>query len=262
FRSESKINALLNNLKKHGISDLFPHLCPCSEDGSISAYDDLQVERLVNSANGLRVIPWVGGVYRDQCVPENKKWRHNFVLSISELFKKHPKLAGIQINIEPMPDNTESFITLLKEIKIALPQGKVLSVAAYPPPTKWHPFPEVHWSKNYFTEVTQNCDQVAVMMYDTAVRFDKFYIHLMKEWSNEVLNWSSSTPVLLGIPAYDDSGTGYHYPEVENITSALKGIKACLNNKSQLPENLQGLALYCEWQMNEEKWQQFADKIN
>jgi D-methionine transport system ATP-binding protein len=62
-----------------------------------------------------------------------------------------------------MPSGDSDFLKLLDAIRAVLPKGKLLSIAAYPPPTRWHPFPEVHWEQNYFREVAKRCDQVAVM---------------------------------------------------------------------------------------------------
>ena len=55
--------------------------------------------------------------------------------------------------------------------------------------------------------------------------------------------------LILGIPAYEDAGIGYHHPRVENIISALRGISA-----SGRTEKIGGIAIYCEWEMNEAKW--------
>ena len=93
---------------------------------------------------------------------------------------------------------------------------------------------------------------MAVMMYDTAIPLEKFYIKLMTDWTREIVNATRSTncEVLLGIPAYDDAGVGYHHPQVENISSALQGIAA-----QDLRKWARGIAIYCEWEMDKTKWQ-------
>ena len=50
-------------------------------------------------------------------------------------------------------------------------------------------------------------------------------IRLGRSWTGELAGATRSggCELLLGIPAYDDAGTIYHYPQVENISSALKG---------------------------------------
>ena len=100
----------------------------------------------------------------------------------------------------------------------------MLSVAAFPPPTLWHPFGDVHWDEEYYKEVSGRVDQIVVMMYDTALRFQKVYQNLVVHWTREVLDWSNGPEVLLGLPAYQDEDVAYHDPEVENLMNAILGI--------------------------------------
>ena len=253
FRSIEKISALFKKLADNKISTVYPHLCPAQMNGKIALYDSGQVERFLNIAvqYNIKVIPWIGGVYEGSARPADEKWRKNFVASVDELLKKHPRLAGVQVNIEPMPSSEVGFLMLLDELR-PVTQGKILSVAAYPPPTKWHQFPNVHWHLFYIKRLTNHCDQLAVMMYDTAIPLENFYIKLMTDWTNQLAVTVRKTgcELLLGIPAYEDAGVGYHHPSVENINSALQGISA-----SDRKNEVNGIAIYCEWEMDENKWQ-------
>src|SRR5262249_6556029 len=149
------IMALAATLRGNHITDVFPHLCPCEITGEIAPVDSAQVERFLDAFPGFRVMPWVGGVLRSQARPIDLKWRARFIQSINQLMREHPRFAGIQINIEPMPSGNPEFLTLLEEIRASLPKDKLLSVAAYPPPTRWHPFPDVHWEEPYFRAVAK-----------------------------------------------------------------------------------------------------------
>lgn len=100
------------------------------------------------------------------------------------------------------------------------------------------------------------------MMYDTAIRFPKIYQHLMKSWTQKVLEWSGDTPVLLGLPAYDDEGAGYHYPNVENLEHSLKGIHSELSKHQKLPQNYYGVSLYSEWEMTSQEWKLFTREFS
>ena len=252
FRSVEKISALFKKLADNKISTVYPHLCPAQMNGKIALYDSGQVERFLDIAEqyNIKVIPWIGGVYEESARPANEKWRKNFVASVDELLQKHPRLAGIQINIEPWPSDNVGFLMLLDAIR-PVTKGKILSVAAYPPPTRWHQFPDVHWPLVYIKRLTNHCDQLAVMMYDTAIPLEKFYIKLMTDWTKQLTTATSSSTceLLLGIPAYDDAGVGYHHPQVENINSALQGVSA-----SPRKNAINGIAIYCEWEMDENKW--------
>ena len=139
-----------------------------------------------------------------------------------------------------------------------MPTNKILSVAAYPPPTRWHPYPDVHWDESYFREVAKRCDQLAVMAYDAGQRIPKTYQRLMADWAREILAWSEWKEVLIGVPAYDDTGVGYHNPRVENLTNALLGIHRALSS-APLIQNFRGLAIYCEWEMDTNEWQHWRE---
>ena len=253
FRSSERIAALAARLRDHGITDVFPHLCPAVELGNLPPADDAQVERFLDGMSGIRTIVWIGGPNGSSVLAKSSRWRSTFCASIRDLFSRHPRLAGVQLNVEPCTSGDTDFLVLLEDVRRALPRGTVLSVAAYPPPTHWHPFPDVHWDEAYFREVAKRSDQLAVMMYDTSIRHPKFYTKLMADWTEEILKWSEGKAVLLGVPTYSDSNVGYHNPKVETIRHALPGIHAGLARLT-VPTNYQGIAVYSEWETDADEW--------
>ncbi len=257
FRDPEKISALAKLLRQHHITDVFPHLCPSDPFGNLPEMDAARTERFLGEFKDFRVMPWIGGPQGPSTRFRDLSWRASFIGNITNLLASHPRFAGVQINIEPMDSGDKGFLRLLEEIHAALPKDKLLSVAAYPPPTRWQPHSEVHWDESYFREVAHRCDQVAVMMYDTGVRMPKIYEHIMAGWTHEVLAWSEGKPVLLGVPAYEDAGVEYHDPRVENLRTALLAIHKALGDGTP-PTNYQGVALYSEWEMNKDKWDSFA----
>lgn len=259
FRNPDEVQKLAELLRRHGITDVFPHLCPASPDGSVPPVDDPQTRRFLAEFQGFRVMPWVGGVSGVHVFLDNENWRRHFVFSVRNLLNEHPQFAGLHVNIEPCPSGNQGFLRLLEEIRKALPPGKTLSVAAFPPPTLLHPFKKVHWDKEYYQEVAKRVDQIAVMMYDTSMPLPKLYQWLLASWTKDVLGWGQTKEVLLGLPAYDDPGVAYHHPRVENLVNAFPGIHAGLSRADVLPENYQGVALYCEWEMEEHEWQTMAE---
>lgn len=259
FRNPAAIQALAARLRALHVTDVFPHLAPCSLAGELVAHDPNQTERFLDAFDGFRVMPWVGGVLDKHTATESASWRDEFAANIAGLLQQHPRLAGIHINIEPWPESDENLLKTLETIRAALPTDKLLSVAAYPPPSIWHPHREVHWSSDYFIQVAKRCDQVAVMMYDTSLRSDKFYRSLMADWTESLLLNAGDTQVLLGVPVYDDAGVGYHHPEIENLSNALPGIHAGLLRFDTLPEQYQGVAIYCEWELDADDEQLWSE---
>ncbi|MDR0933362.1 MAG: hypothetical protein LBM70_10155 [Victivallales bacterium] len=252
YRSFSRIVELMRNLKFQQIRFVYPHLCPAQFSGEIAPYNQEQVERFLDVAEeyDIIVIPWVGGVLGESARIENRRWRTQFAASIQTMLSEHPRLGGVQINIEPLPSMNQDFLLLLEELRPILKE-RILGVAAYPPPTRWQMVSSVHWELPYLTEVAKRSDQMAVMMYDTSIKLEKFYIKLMCEWTQELQNAlaNSNCSLLLGIPAYEDSGVKYHYPEVENLYSSLLGI-----NAANPGGNYIGCAIYCQWEVTPEKW--------
>ena len=261
YRSPERIRELASLLEDHGITDAYPHLCPAEADGSLPPVDREQVKRFLESCPELRVLPWIGGARDDSAFPDDPAWRAGFAASAGQLLAAHPELAGVHVNIEPCPSGSQDFLKLLDELRAVLPRGKILSVAAYPPPTRLHPHVEVHWDEAYYREVARRCDQMAVMMYDTALSSGKLYQSLMADWTREVLQWSGDTKVLLGLPAYDDAGVGYHDPRVENLRNAFRGIHAGLSTFGQAPANYQGVALYSGWEMDASEWRLYRERF-
>ena len=148
---------------------------------------------ILDATTGHEVLPWIGGVFELHAWPDAPEWRATFVESATQLIAAHPRFAGLHINIEPMPDGNDDFVQLLRELRTALPPGKKLSIAAYPPPTVFQRVPDVHWSEGYIRELAETVDQMVFMMYDTALQHEKLYIGLMKSWTKECLNWTVNT---------------------------------------------------------------------
>ncbi len=254
FRSEARVRALAEQLRAHGIRDVFPHVAPTNEDGSLPDVDPAQTERFLDAFEGYRVLPWIGGALGNQAFPTLPAWRERFAESVAALLRAHPRLGGVHINIEPCTAGSPSFLATLDAVRGALPEGKLLSVAAYPPPIWLHPYPDVHWEERYYRSVAERVDQIVPMMYDTALQASKPYVWLMGRWTQQVLAWSHPREVLLGLPAYDDAGSGYHVPEVESLANGLAGIHRGLGHWESLPTNYRGVALYSEWELDDSEW--------
>jgi hypothetical protein len=254
YRGGENLRSVAEKLRRNHITDVFPHLCPAEPNGALPATDPQQVEKFLDTFKGFRVLPWVGGPNGTSVRTFDPKWRVAFAVNVRELLIRHPRFAGVHLNVEPLPSGDHDFLLLLEELRRSLPSDKILSVAAYPPPTRWHPFPDVHWNESYFREVARHTDQLAVMMYDAGQRLPKSYEKLMADWTREVFLWSEGKPVLLGVPTYDDVGVGYHDPRVENLTSGLRGIHRALSEQKSTSSNYQGVAIYCDWETSDAEW--------
>lgn len=253
FRSPARLKALTHSLHQRHIQDIYPHLCPSSAAGDIAPWDPEQMERLLDHSQGLRVMPWIGGVWGHQARPEDPTWRRAFVASAARLLAQHPRLAGVHVNIEPIPSQSQGFLALLEELRAALPGGKLISVSAHPPALPWST--KHGWSQDDYRQVARRADQVVAMTYNSGLVHEKLYTRLMEGWTHDVLEATrgQGAQVLLGVPTYEDEGW-HHRAQAEHMGSALRGIHAGLLRQGALPEHYQGAAVYSEWVTDEQEW--------
>jgi hypothetical protein len=255
YRSAEALASLFEQLHAHHMRDLFPHLAPANYDGSLPTLHAASVHAFLDHAEArrMRVMPWIGGVYGVSSRPDDQAWRERFCAAVRHLLAEHPRFAGIHLNVEPWPSGDLHMLRLLAELRLAIPRDRLISVAAYPPPTVWHRFPDLHWQQEYYEQVAKRCDQLAVMMYDTALISGKLYTHLMSRWTVETLDWAGHCDVLLGVPTYEDAWADYHDPNVENLHQALLGIHHGLI-ECGAPANYQGIAIYSHWETDHHEW--------
>lgn len=261
FRDAANVEALRARLDAHGIRDVFPHLCPSLPGGSIMPVHAATTNAFTKAMRGIRVMPWVGGVYGASVFLDQEDWRRRFVTSAKRLLGEHPALTGIHLNVEPCPDGDPNLLRLLDELRAQLPTENLVSIAAYPPPTLMHPHEDVHWSEPYYRQIASRCHQIVPMLYDTGLFVRQPYRGLVAAWTREVLSWSEGASVLLGLPAYDDRGVGYHDPDVENLEQSLAGVHAGLSSLGSLPEVYRGIAAYSEWAMTDRDWQTWRERF-
>lgn len=258
FRSKPSIRQLAELSRAHGIRDVYPHLAPCREDGALLEPDHEQLERLLDVLGEERIMPWVGGVYKSHVRPDDKAWRQKFIADVNALLVRHPRLAGVHLNIEPWPSGDPALKMLLEELHSSMPQGKILSLASYPPPVPVVGNLEVHWTPEYITLLSKHVDQMVFMNYDSGLKASKLYVLLQERWVHQILAHTKGTEVLIGLPAYEDDWAPWHDPRVENLNTGLAGLHSALDEYDVLPENYRGVSLYSDWEMQPEEWETFS----
>lgn len=261
LRNPAAIRNLVKNVQDSNIEYLFPHLAPSTLSGHLLETDHNQTKRFLAETKGMQVLPWVGGVIGKQVFIEDRDWRQTFNDSILTLLDRYPTLAGIHINIEPWPSGNAILLELLGDLRKRLPHGKILSVAAYPPPTVWQPSLQIHWQQEYYKDIGEVTDQLVVMMYDTGISFSWVYKNLISRWTRDILRWANVKSILLGLPAYDDVGVGYHDPDVENLANGLVGVAKGLARFKMIPLAYEGICIYSEWEMDEREWQILKNEL-
>jgi hypothetical protein len=262
----AEIAALAESLKARGIRRIYPFLGPMDGDGwpgwrsnnGIVRYVPDQVGAFLREfhriAPEIKVIPWTGGILGKDVRLEDEGQRRAFAEHARRLVDVGAD--GVQLNVEPLPSWAPGFRELLREVKAAI-GDRTLSIAAYPPPTPLHPFPDVHWELPFLRDVCLDADELAIMAYDTSVTAPKVFETLITTWMGEL---SATLPPpaeggcewLMGVPAYEDD-KGYHRPDVETIEHSLNGLISGLRSTGR-PEHFRGVAIYASFTTDSGKW--------
>lgn len=161
--------------------------------------------------------------------------------------------SGVQWDYEICDDEERGLLALLEETRKALPKSALLSVAApvwMPPPVSAY-----GWSEEYFGEVAERCDQIAVMTYDTGFYLPRGYVWLVKQQVERlgptVRRANPVCKLLIGLPTYEE-GTRSHNPRSENLRIGLKGVRESSGSKA-----LEGVALFADYTTDEQEWQTY-----
>jgi hypothetical protein len=264
--TQAEIAALVESLRARGIRRIYPFLGPMDRDGWPGWRSKAGLVRYVPERAGaflaeirriapeIRVIPWTGGNLGTDVRLEDETQRRAFAEHARRLVALGAD--GVHLNVEPLPSWSPGFRELLREVKAAI-GDRALSIAAYPPPTPLHPFPDVHWELPFLRDVCMDADELAIMAYDTAVRSPPIFRDLISNWTRELVATlpppsAGGCEWLMGVPTYDDD-TGYHRPDVETIEHSLEGIISALRGIER-PEHFRGVAIYASFTTDERKW--------
>lgn len=172
---------------------------------------------------------------------------------------------GIFLNAEPVWDNDQDFLAMLRLIRASIGTTTPLS-AAIPP--DWSPSnatipvpalmePGTEWEKEYKQSVALLVDELAVMVYNSSLAtpadYSQWVAYQLRTYALAVAELNTSTDVVIGIPTYEAELPG-HDPLVENVASAVAGIRMGLEQAGDAAQYFKGVAIYAEWTTDDTEW--------
>lgn len=175
---------------------------------------------------------------------------------------------GVFLNIEPVWNNDQNFLTLLRKVRVSVGDGALVA-AAIPP--DWSPIdagipvpplivPGTVWDKEYKQSVALLTDQMLIMAYNSGLSSSTDYTiwmaYQVQTFASAVAELQADTRIMIGIPTYPAELPG-HDPLVENVPSALEGLKAGLTQLGETAQYVQGVAIYASWETDAQEWAQF-----
>lgn len=195
------------------------------------------------------------------------------VADFSQRMTAEFKFDGVMLNVVPVFNNDENYLSVLRKVHSSIGEKASLAVAV---PPDWTPTevnipkppriePGTVWDEAYKQRVALIADQVVVTAYNsgisTSADYSAWMAYQVKTFTGALAGLQTadgipaSTELLIGVPAYDTQALT-HDTNVENIPSAVAGIRTGLTESSTLSKFVKGIAIYFESQMNDDDWSQ------
>lgn len=272
--SDEEYSGLCQLFIDNRITDAFFHVGPLNEKGQIEKdkylYAQTLIEKMKSCNTDVNIQAWIGqievkggGILN----VENEEVRSNVIATSSEFLQIG--FDGIHYNIEPIYKGDKEIIDILKRTKdITSKDGKILSIAA----DELEPFRGSEflarilferagfWDRDYYMEITQYVDQIAVMTYDTALPTDWLYGSIVQWQTSNLLSIvDSDKTIFIGIPTYDDKSFG-HNPSAENMESGVRSIKKGVEGIDQKKLKNFGVSIYAEWTTDQDEWEYYQNE--
>lgn len=258
-KSRESVSNLAARMEENNFRDAYFHVRFIGQSGRLRFRDANAARRLNHemelAAPNVRRMAWlyIGNERGITGVDISKPEIRQKIAREVQFLTRECGFDGVQVDYEICSNGDPDFLQLLREIRAATPE-KILSVAT----PMWLPAPlgAWGWSEKYFGEVAQNCDQIAVMAYDSALYFPRHYVWLIEQQTTRVPRAAKlanpNCEVLLGVPSYEEGGPS-HWNGAENLAMALRGArKAWTRNPAN--QRLDGVALFADYSTDATEW--------
>lgn len=266
-KSAADVAALARQLHGGGITDLFVHVGPLDDDGSLNpakapraSWFAQQVHDLIP---GVRVQAWLG----DEIEPvgrmnlQDPAVRARIVASARQVMARG--FDGVHLDLEPVGDADPGFLELLDAVRpVVHAAGGVLSVSGEQvepePGLRWAMAAvegrDSWWSAGYLHQVAERVDEVALMTYDTALWSGSAYAGFIRdETETAMAAVPSDVELLIGLPAYHDEHDLGHSSSAETVGAALRGVRLAL--PGGVPSGRAfGVAMYVDFTATPADW--------
>ena len=256
---EEERSRFVTTLRAQRIHYAFVHVGPLLPDGSTADRADPSFAELRDRTPDTLYLAWLGGIESRLAVGD-PGWRQAVVATVQRL--RDEGFAGLHLNIEPLHDHHTGYLELLHELRDRLGEGFLLSHAtrqAGPFGIAVGPMVSQFWSEEFYRSTMKLVDQTVLMAYDTKSDVAKHYVAFVKHQTELLVEWACQIPghrVLIGIPSYEDVPL-YSNPEVENIPSAVSGVRAALEEVGPSTDCFEGVSVYANWVTDAEEWEDF-----
>lgn len=179
---------------------------------------------------------------------------------------------GVFLNVEPVWDGDENFLSLVRGVRSAVGIDALVSVAA---PPDWSPegvdvpvppliVPGTVWADTFKQSIALLSDEIAVMAYNSGLStpddYSRWVAYQVAAFARAIAALGEGTELIIGMPTYDSEPPG-HDPLVENVTSAEAGYELGLEQAGADASFVRGRGLYAAWTTDDQEWAAFKEAV-
>ncbi|HJP76556.1 MAG TPA: hypothetical protein VJ914_19965 [Pseudonocardiaceae bacterium] len=259
--SPADLAALVGKVRAGEFRDLFVHVGPLSDNGSLNPALAPGAARLLTALHaslpGVRVQAWLGDVVGPGRMNlADPATRARIVASARAVLDLG--FAGVHYDLEPVPSGDAGYLALLVATHpLTQARHAVLSVAA----DQLEPFPGLAgpeqllaglphwWSGTFLGQVAGRVDEIAVMSYDTGMPTGAAYSGYVRMQTRLALDAvPARVSLLIGLPAYHTDELGH--TGAETVAAAVRGVRLALRGESAPV----GVAFYADFSATPADW--------
>ena len=257
--TQQETTELLDILSRYGIRYAFVHVGPVARDGTLPDLPGATLGVLRHGAEDTRLLAWVGARV-DRIDLTDPAFKANLWKTIATL--QSEGFDGVHFDFEPMHDFENGYLEILDGVRAEMGEGFIISQAtprAGPFGIVFGPLKPSFWSEEFYRQTMERSDQTVVMAYDTNLGFRSGYVTFVRHQTNLMIDWACTTPdheALIGVPTHEDVPL-YSDPKIENLATALPGVRSALESRLHESECISGVAVYANWVTDESEWRDY-----
>jgi hypothetical protein len=272
-QTDEDVDALVTRLREHRIGSVYAWVSWLQRDltwRGEANFDNVKafVQQFKSAYPESRLYGWVsfpveeGGYRMDNIEIQTE------IAAFSQRVIDEFGFDGVFLNIEPVWDNDSNFLNLLRAVRSRLGTDVPISTAI---PPDWSPLgagipvpplivPGTVWRDSFKQSVALLVDEMAIMAYNSGLSdpndYAQWVAYQVSTYAKALADIGLATQLMIGIPTYDAEPPG-HDPLVENVESAVRGIREGLRQAGDSARFVAGAAIYAGWTTDEAEWLAF-----
>jgi hypothetical protein len=285
---DDDIKIYANTLRLNHIKYIYVFSGPFGKNGHLPAYafsaTAKRSVRLFKKFNPeLIVLPWIGGIQNKTVFLQDSTWVRN-ALNDTKRLVSILQVEGVHIDFEHIlpqynyidsglvkngsddlssyPGNVNRFHQKLRR---ALPSSFISAVvlATSPGTRPWKSKTPI----SALSELSKYVNQIDFLYYDTSINDLPTFQANCDDLTDDIAKLKSQkdgskVSYLIALGTFQNPSSNlqsFRNMDIENLPSSLSVIKRSLSRKHQSDQLIDGIALFCDWQTDEDEWKAFRE---